>query len=129
MNTEVQTYVQQVVSDGFTSFLEQNPSAARKIIQKCLTSARARDAARKARDLVIRKSALESMTLPGKLADCSNATRTAQSSISSRVIPQAGQPNRVVTVTFKPSCLYAAKSSTQSEPAWIKFWQIGRSKP
>ncbi|NLN69386.1 MAG: DNA topoisomerase (ATP-hydrolyzing) subunit B [Chloroflexi bacterium] len=71
MNAEVQTYVQQVVSDGFTNFLEQNSSVARKIIQKCLTSARARDAARKARDLVIRKSALESMTLPGKLADCS----------------------------------------------------------
>lgn len=71
MNPEVQTYVQQVVSDGIISFLEQNSSTARKIIQKCLTSARARDAARKARDLVIRKSALESMTLPGKLADCS----------------------------------------------------------
>ncbi len=48
-----------------------NPSAGKAIIQKCLTSARARDAAKKARDLVIRKSALESMTLPGKLADCS----------------------------------------------------------
>ena len=71
MNPEVQTYVQQVVSDGFFSFMEQNSSTARKIIQKCLTSARARAAARKARDLVIRKSALESMTLPGKLADCS----------------------------------------------------------
>jgi DNA gyrase subunit B len=71
MNAEVQTYVQQVTSDSFTEFLEQNSSVARKIIQKCLTSARARDAARKARDLVIRKSALESMTLPGKLADCS----------------------------------------------------------
>jgi DNA gyrase subunit B len=71
MNAEVQTYVQQVVSDGYISFLEQNSSAAKKIIQKCLTSARARDAARKARDLVIRKSALESLTLPGKLADCS----------------------------------------------------------
>jgi DNA gyrase subunit B len=71
MNAEVQTYVQQVVSDGFFSFMEQNSSTARKIIQKCLTSARARAAARKARDLVIRKSALESMTLPGKLADCS----------------------------------------------------------
>jgi DNA gyrase subunit B len=47
------------------------PSAGRSIVQKCLTSARARDAARKARDLVIRKSALESLTLPGKLADCS----------------------------------------------------------
>lgn len=71
MNAEVQTYVQQVVSDGYMSFLEQNSTAAKKIIQKCLTSARARDAARKARDLVIRKSALESLTLPGKLADCS----------------------------------------------------------
>ena len=71
MNPEVQTYVQQVVSDGLSSFLEQNSSTAKKIIQKCLTSARARAAARKARDLVIRKSALESLTLPGKLADCS----------------------------------------------------------
>ncbi len=71
MNAEVQTYVQQVVTEAFATFLEENPSAARAIIQKCLTSARARDAARKARDLVIRKSALESLTLPGKLADCS----------------------------------------------------------
>ncbi len=78
MNPEVQTYVQQVVADGFSNFLEQNTSTAKKIIQKCLTSARARAAARKARDLVIRKSALESLTLPGKLADCSerNPERT-----------------------------------------------------
>ncbi|MDD5466848.1 MAG: DNA topoisomerase (ATP-hydrolyzing) subunit B [Anaerolineales bacterium] len=71
MNPEVQTYVQQVVGEAFSSFLEENPSAGKAIVQKCLTSARARDAARKARDLVIRKSALESLTLPGKLADCS----------------------------------------------------------
>ena len=71
MNPEVQTLTQQVVGDVFSTFLEENPSAGKAIIQKCLTSARARDAARKARDLVIRKSALESMTLPGKLADCS----------------------------------------------------------
>jgi len=71
MNPEVQTYVQQVVGDTFSTFLEENPAAGKAIIQKCLTSARARDAAKKARDLVIRKSALESMTLPGKLADCS----------------------------------------------------------
>ena len=71
MNPEVQTYVQQVLSEGISSYLEQNSSTSRKIIQKCLTSARARAAARKARDLVIRKSALESLTLPGKLADCS----------------------------------------------------------
>jgi DNA gyrase subunit B len=71
MNPEVQTSVNQVVVEGFTTFLEENPQAARAIVQKCLTSSRARDAARKARDLVIRKSALESLTLPGKLADCS----------------------------------------------------------
>lgn len=71
MNPEVQTYVQQVVGESFAAFLDENPSAGRAIVQKCLTSARARDAAKKARDLVIRKSALESMTLPGKLADCS----------------------------------------------------------
>jgi len=78
MNPEVQTLVQQVVGEAYNEFLEENPSAAREIIKKCLTSARARDAARKARDLVIRKSALESMTLPGKLADCSerNAEKT-----------------------------------------------------
>ena len=71
MNPEVQTLSQQVVGEAFSAFLEENPAAGKSIVQKCLTSARARDAARKARDLVIRKSALESLTLPGKLADCS----------------------------------------------------------
>jgi DNA gyrase subunit B len=71
MNPEVQTLAQQVVGEAFSSFMEENPSAGKAIVSKCLTSARARDAARKARDLVIRKSALESLTLPGKLADCS----------------------------------------------------------
>jgi len=71
MNPEVQTLAQQVVGEAFSAFLEENPASGKGIVQKCLTSARARDAARKARDLVIRKSALESLTLPGKLADCS----------------------------------------------------------
>ena len=76
MNPEVQTYVTQVVGEAFGTFLDENPQAAKAIIAKCLTSARARDAARKARDLVIRKSALESLTLPGKLADCSERDST-----------------------------------------------------
>jgi DNA gyrase subunit B len=71
MNPEVQTHAQKIVGEAFSTFLEETPSAAKAIIQKCLTSARARSAARKARDLIIRKSALESLTLPGKLADCS----------------------------------------------------------
>jgi DNA gyrase subunit B len=61
-----------VVAEAMSAFLEANSREARKIVDKCLTSSRAREAARKARDLVIRKSALESMTLPGKLADCSD---------------------------------------------------------
>jgi DNA gyrase subunit B len=71
MNPEVQTVTQQVINDAFGMFLDQNSRAGKTIVEKCLTSARARRAARKARDLVIRKSALESLTLPGKLADCS----------------------------------------------------------
>ena len=71
MNAEVQTYVQQVVGEALGSFLEENPKDAKVIVERCLLSYRARDAARKARDLVFRKSALESATLPGKLADCS----------------------------------------------------------
>jgi len=76
MNPEVQTLVTQALGEGLSTFLDENPQAARTIIAKCLTSARARDAARKARDLVIRKSALESLTLPGKLADCSERDST-----------------------------------------------------
>ena len=71
MNPEVSGLVANVVGDAFTMYLEENPRDAKKIIERCLTSSRARDAARKARDLVMRKSALESLTLPGKLADCS----------------------------------------------------------
>jgi DNA gyrase subunit B len=71
MNPEVQTAVQQVAVEVFGAFMDENPREAKAIIEKCLTSARAREAAKKARDLVIRKSALESLTLPGKLADCS----------------------------------------------------------
>jgi len=71
MNAEVKGLVESVVTAALGEFLEQDSRAARRIVQKCLTSSRARAAARKARDLVIRKSALESLTLPGKLADCS----------------------------------------------------------
>jgi DNA gyrase subunit B len=72
MNAEVKTIVESVVAERFSGFLEVNSRQAKKIIEKCLTSSRARNAAKKARELVLRKSALESSTLPGKLADCSS---------------------------------------------------------
>ncbi len=71
-NPEVQNQVGSVMSEYFSYFLEENPNEAKKIIGKCLLSARARVAARAARDTVIRKGVLEGMTLPGKLADCSS---------------------------------------------------------
>ncbi len=71
MNAEVKAIVESVVAEAFMEFLERDSASARKIVEKCLTSSRARAAARQARDLVIRKSVLESTTLPGKLADCS----------------------------------------------------------
>jgi DNA gyrase subunit B len=70
-NPPVESLVQTAVNKGLAEFLEENPAEARVIIRKSVDAARARDAARKARDLTRRKSALENSTLPGKLADCS----------------------------------------------------------
>jgi len=69
-NADVKGIVQGVVTDGIIQHLEENPADGRRIIEKSITAARAREAARKARDLVIRKGALDGMALPGKLADC-----------------------------------------------------------
>ncbi len=69
-NADVKGQVQAAVADGLGQYLDENPADGRRIIDKCLTASRAREAARKARDLVIRKGALEGGTLPGKLADC-----------------------------------------------------------
>ncbi len=69
-NAEVKGQVQAAVAEGIAQYLDENPGDGRRIIEKSLTAARAREAARKARDLVIRKGALEGMSLPGKLADC-----------------------------------------------------------
>jgi DNA gyrase subunit B len=69
-NADVAGAVQSVVNEALGAFLEENPQAAKRIIEKCITAARAREAARKARELVQRKGGLESFSLPGKLADC-----------------------------------------------------------
>lgn len=71
-NSEVSGIVQSMVNEVLATFLEENPNVAKAILEKCVSAARAREAARKARELVRRKSALETTTLPGKLADCSS---------------------------------------------------------
>ncbi len=70
-NSETKSTVETLVGEKLSEYLEENPAVAKKIIEKCLKSAEAREAARKARDLARRKNALDNMNLPGKLADCS----------------------------------------------------------
>ena len=69
-NTEIKGLVDGILADKFTAYLEENPVVGKAIVEKALAASRARDAAKKARDLVRRKSAMESASLPGKLADC-----------------------------------------------------------
>ena len=70
-NIEIKSQVESAVNESLALYLEEHPDDAKRIIDKCVTVARAREAARKARDLIIRKSGLDTGTLPGKLADCS----------------------------------------------------------
>ena len=71
-NTEVKGQVEQLVNQALGEYMQENPATSRKIVNKCIGAAQARDAARKARDLTRRKSALDSAALPGKLSDCSS---------------------------------------------------------
>ena len=71
-NPEVRAQVEGVLAESLLIFLEDNPQDARRIVEKCITAQKARDAARNARDLIIRKNAMDGGSLPGKLADCSN---------------------------------------------------------
>ena len=101
-NSEARGAVDSVVSSQLEIFLEQNPNVAKMTVEKSVMAQRAREAARKARDLTRRKSALEGMSLPGKLADCSDKDPVNCEIYMSREIRPADRPKRPVTVRHRP---------------------------
>ncbi len=109
-NAEVKGQVEAAVADGIAQHLDENPTDGRRIIEKCLTAARAREAARKARDLVIRKGALEGLALPGKLADCQERDPARSELYIVEGDRQEAQPSRVATGGSRRCCPCAESS-------------------
>ena len=126
-NAEVKGQVQTAVAEGLSQYLEENPADGRRIIEKCLTAARAREAARKARDLVIRKSALEGLSLPGKLADCQERDPPRASCSSSRATRPVARPSRAATAASRRSCRCSARCSTSRRRASTRSSRARRS--
>ena len=128
-NSEVKTIVEGFVNDQLTLYLEQNPNVINSILEKSVLAAKARIAARQARDATRRKNAMDSTGLPGKLADCSEKDAASARSTSSRVTRQAGRPRWAVTGAPKRSFPCGARCSTSRKPESIKSSGTTSSSP
>ena len=126
-NAEVKGQVQTAVADSLGQYLDENPGDGRKIIEKCLTAARAREAARKARDLVIRKGALEGMSLPGKLADCQERDPARSEIYIVEGDRPVGRPRPAATVASRRSCRCSARCSTSRRRGSTRSCRARRS--
>ena len=119
-NSEVRGFVQKAINEHVSDWLDANPAEAKVIINKAVSSAHARVAARKAREMVRRKSATDLGGLPGKLADCRSKDPANPSSRSWRATPQAARPRAAGTPCIRRSCRCGARSSMWKKPAWTR---------
>ena len=108
-NNEVKGVVERLVNEKLADWFDRNPGHAKTIITKCVEAARARLAARKARDLARRKTALDSGSLPGKMADCQERDPAIANCIWSREILPVDRRNKRAIVALRPSCLLRGK--------------------
>ena len=109
-----------MVSDALNEYFEENAPTAKKIVEKAILSSRARAAARKARDLTRRKSALEVSSLPGKLADCSSKNAEETEIYIVEGDSAGGSAKQGRDRAFQAILPCAAKSSTWRRPAWTR---------
>ena len=127
-NPGVEGLVQTTVNSSLSRFLEENPQDARAICNKAIAAMRARLAARQARELTRRKSALDSSSLPGKLADCSIRDPSLRSSTSSRATPPAARRRPAATARTRRSCRCAGRSSTARRTGSTRCSRTTRSR-
>ena len=126
VNTEIDGIVSSIVYEGLMSFFDANPSVARRVVDKSLVAARAREAARKARESV-RKGALTGAAFRANWPTAPTATRPTRSYTLSRAIRPAARPNRAGTASSRPSCPFAASSSTWRRRGWTRSCKTPKS--
>ena len=126
-NSEARGAVDNVVSEQLQIFLEQNPQVAKVTVEKSVMAQRAREAARKARDLTRRKSALDGMSLPGKLADCSD--KNPEKCEIYIVEGDSAGGSAKTAREHRPSFHFVVRYSMLRRQDWIEFMEMRRSKP
>jgi len=122
-NSEVRSFVESIINEKFASFLEENPSVTRLILDKCIMSARAREAARKARELTRRKNVLETSTLPGKLADCTERDPSLCEIFIVEGDSAGGSAKQGRNRRFQAILPLWVRCSTLKKPGWTRLWQ------
>lgn len=125
-NSEVRTLVENIVNEKLEIFLEENPNTARVIIEKAIAASRAREAAKRARELTRRKGLLESSSLPSKLADCNERQMEYTELYLVEGDSAGGTAKDGGTASFRPFSRCAAKSSTSKRAGSTAFMRLRR---